>query len=131
MTRFGIGLATVRGRSMEPMLRDGDRLLFLRGLAPRPGRLALVRLPRDADGAPRPLAIKRISGTDPADPTLLWVEADNQRATGVVDSWTLGHGLARADVQAVVLFRVPTKPIIGMPSPWPTLRRARERLRRR
>ena len=107
MTRYGIGIATVRGRSMEPTLRGGDRLLFLRGLAPRPGRLALVRLPRDADGAPRPLAIKRITGTDPADPALLWVEADNQGAPGVVDSWTLGHGLPREDVDALATLRIP------------------------
>ncbi|MFZ5869402.1 MAG: S24/S26 family peptidase, partial [Actinomycetota bacterium] len=51
----GIGLARVRGVSMEPTLRDGDLLLVRWGARPRPGRLAVVRLPEG-----RPLSVKRV-----------------------------------------------------------------------
>jgi len=47
------GFAVVRGRSMEPGLRDGDRLLVTYGATPRPGVLVLARF---ADGT---LAVKR------------------------------------------------------------------------
>ena len=47
------GIAVVRGRSMEPGLRDGDRLLVRYGAAVRPGVRVLVRF---ADGT---LAVKR------------------------------------------------------------------------
>lgn len=127
----GLGLVKVRGRSMEPTLHAGDRLVVLRGVRPRLGRLAIVRLPEDDNGAARPLAVKRVTRRDPDDPTRYWVEADNQSAVGVVDSWTLGHGLPRSEVRAVVLFRVPSSPVIGVPSPWVALRRVRERLFRR
>ena len=52
---------------MEPTYHDGDRLLVAWGLSPRPGRAAVVSLPPGPDG-PRPLAVKRITGRDPADP---------------------------------------------------------------
>ena len=52
-----LGIALVHGRSMEPGLHEGDRLLVLYGARPRCGRLAIVRLPNDAAGAPRPLAV--------------------------------------------------------------------------
>jgi len=51
MTRMG--WAVVRGRSMEPTLHDGDRVLIRYDARVRPGRLVVARLP---DGA---LAIKR------------------------------------------------------------------------
>ena len=104
----GLGVVVVRGRSMEPTLHTGDRMVVLKGAAPRVGRLAIVRLPPDESGAPRPLAVKRVTMLDPSDPTRYWVESDNQSAPGVADSWTSGIGsLARDQIRAVVLFRIP------------------------
>ena len=105
-----IGVVRVRGRSMEPTLHTGDRLVVLRGAPPRLGRLAIVRLPPDEDGVPRPLAIKRVTMRDPADPTRFWVESDNQAAPGRTDSWTHGVGsLAREQIRALVLVRLPSR----------------------
>jgi hypothetical protein len=107
---LGLGVVVVRGRSMEPTLHTGDRMVVLRGAAPRIGRLAIVRLPPDDEGRPRPLAIKRVTMRDPADPTRYWVESDNQAAPGVTDSWTSGIGsLAREQIRARVLFRIPQR----------------------
>jgi signal peptidase I len=128
MAGVGLGLVKVRGRSMEPTLHAGDRLVVLRGVAPRIGRMAVVRLPPDGDGVTRPLAVKRVTRRDPDDPSRYWIEADNQGAGGVVDSWTLGQGLPRSDVRAVVLFRVPGRPITGVPGPGVLLRKAQGRL---
>jgi len=89
-----LGLAVVRGRSMQPTLYDGDRLLVLYGGAPRPDRLALVRLPD------RPLAVKRL--TRPVDGGW-WVERDNPEEG--VDSWLVGP-VGERDVVATVLIRV-------------------------
>ena len=50
------GLAVVRGRSMQPTLYDGDRLLVRHGAVPREGALVVVRLP---DGV---VAVKRATG---------------------------------------------------------------------
>ena len=118
-----IGVVRVRGCSMEPTLHTGDRLLVLRGAPPRLGRLAIVRLPDDSDGVRRPLAIKRVTMRDPADPSRYWVESDNQTAPGVTDSWTIGIGsLARDQIRALVLFR--------LPATYPGRRLARRVLRR-
>jgi Peptidase S24-like len=107
---LGLGMVVVRGRSMEPTLHTGDRMVVLRGAAPRIGRLAIVRLPPDDDGVPRPLAIKRVTMLDPSDPTRYWVESDNQAAPGVADSWTSGIGsVARDQIRALVLFRLPQR----------------------
>jgi hypothetical protein len=95
-------MAIVRGRSMEPTLVDGDRLLVRYGARIRPGALVLVRLPD------RPLGVKRAARRD-ADGW--WVERDNPRDG--VDSWAVG-AIADEDVLAVVLVRV-----------WPLLRRRR------
>ena len=126
MLGLSLGLVKVRGRSMEPALHHGDRMVVLRGAPPVLGRLAIVRLPPDDTGMPRPLAIKRVTRRDPADPSRYWVEADNQGASGVVDSWTLGTSFAREHIKAVVLFRVPAR----LPIPWRLLRRVRRQLRR-
>ena len=64
---------------MEPTLYDGQRLLLLHGARPRPGRLAVVRLP---DGV---VAVKRVVRREPEG---WWVERDNPRVG--VDSWTVG-----------------------------------------
>ncbi len=105
---IGLGVVTVVGRSMEPALHTGDRMVVLRGAPPRPGRMAIVRLPPEPDGTPRPLAIKRVTGRDPSDPSRYWIESDNPTAEGVVDSWRIGS-LDRASIRALVLFRIPTR----------------------
>jgi signal peptidase I len=105
---YGLGIVRVTGRSMEPTLHTGDRMVVLRGAPPKLGRLAIVRLPPDPDGAPRPLAIKRVTMRDPQDPRRYWVESDNQGELGVADSWTYGVGsLGRDQIRALVLFRLP------------------------
>lgn len=73
------GLAIVRGRSMQPTLLDGDRLLVRYDAVPRQGRLVVVRLP---DGV---VAVKRAVHRGPDG---WWVERDNP-AEGV-DSWSVG-----------------------------------------
>ena len=93
-----LGLAVVRGRSMLPTLREGDRLLVVHGASPRLGRLAVVRLP---DGV---LAVKRVTRREPGG---WWVERDNP-AEGL-DSWTLG-AVPEPDVVARVLVRLWPRP---------------------
>jgi phage repressor protein C with HTH and peptisase S24 domain len=94
MPRLAIGHVVVRGRSMEPTLRDGDRLLVVpRGRA-RAGRVAVVRLPGG-----RPLSVKRLAF---AAEDGWWVERDNP-AEGV-DSWLVG-AIPEADVVAIAWVR--------------------------
>ena len=88
-----LGLAVVRGRSMQPTVREGDRLLVLHGSSPRAGRLVVVRL---ADGV---VAVKRAAGREAGG---WWVERDNPREG--VDSWTVGP-VPEHDVVARVLLR--------------------------
>lgn len=92
----------VRGRSMEPTLRDGDHLLVRWGGRARAGRLAVVRWPG------RPISVKRVVLRDGAG---WWVERDNPRDG--VDSWSAGP-VADPDVLATVLVRL-----------WPLRRRRR------
>jgi signal peptidase I len=99
-----LGFAVVRGRSMQPTLYDGDRLLVRHGVVPKVGRLAVVRLP---DGV---VAVKRVTRREPEG---WWVERDN-RAEGV-DSWSVG-AIPDGEVVAVVVCRV-----------WPLLRPMRRR----
>ena len=101
--RLRLRLFRVRGASMQPTLFDGDLLLVLAGALPGTGRLGIVQLPPEADGTPRPLAVKRVSGRDPEDPQRFWVESDNPRQG--TDSWTFGS-LGRSDVQGRVLARL-------------------------
>ncbi|GAB3112698.1 hypothetical protein GCM10027055_16210 [Janibacter alkaliphilus] len=96
------GLVRVRGRSMEPTLRDGQLLVVLYGRRARPGDVVLVDLPPDADGRSRPRAVKRLAGPDPQAPERLWIERDNPREG--VDSWSIGS-LPRSALVAVVLMR--------------------------
>jgi len=93
----------VRGPSMLPTLRDGDRLLVRWGARPVAGRVAVVRLPGG-----RPVSVKRLAF--PRDGGW-WVERDNP-AEGV-DSWLVG-AIPEPDVVAVVQVRV-----------WPLVRRGR------
>ena len=99
------GIAVVRGRSMQPTLYDGDRLLVRHGATPRVGDVVVVRLP---DGV---VAVKRATMRDGAG---WWVERDNPDEG--VDSWSVG-AIADRDVVAAARTRL-----------WP-LRRVR--LRRR
>ena len=94
-----VGQVLVRGRSMEPALRDGDRLLVrwdrAAVRAAKPGAVAVGRLPGG-----RPLSIKRLAFREPDG---WWVERDNP-AEGV-DSWQVG-AVPDADVLAIALFRI-------------------------
>jgi phage repressor protein C with HTH and peptisase S24 domain len=103
VTARRLGVAVVAGRSMEPTLHDGDRLLVLWGARPRVGRLAVVRLP-PSDAGPRPVSVKRVTGPAPGEPGSWWVERDNP-AEGV-DSWLVG-GIPDGDVLGRVLVRLP------------------------
>ena len=94
-----LGMAVVHGRSMQPTLAPGDRLLVRHGARPRPGALVVVRLPGD-----RPLAVKRALRREPEG---WWVERDNP-AEGV-DSWAVG-AVREEDVLAVVLVRLWPRP---------------------
>lgn len=98
------GLAVVSGRSMEPTLLAGDRVLVRHGALARPGDLVLVELPPGPDG-PRPLAVKRATRREPDG--RWWVESDNA-AVGT-DSRTVGTLPPRA-VRARVVWRLPRWP---------------------
>ncbi len=90
--RLGLGLTTVlvRGRSMEPVLRDGDCLLVRRGGRVRAGSVVLARF-HDRPGL---LVVKRAVQPVPGG----WLLAsDNATAPGA----THGPG----DVEAVVVLR--------------------------
>lgn len=91
---------------MEPTLHEGDLLLVLWGAGARVGSLAIVQLPRDEHGAPRPVSVKRVTGVDPADPRRWWVERDNPSVG--VDSWLVGS-LPPEAVLARALLRIPCR----------------------
>lgn len=85
-------MVVVRGRSMEPTLRDGDRLLVVHGARPRTGRLAVARLA----GV---VAVKRVALRDDQG---WWLERDNP--VEGIDSWSAGP-VSDDDIVARVLFR--------------------------
>ena len=91
------GVAVVRGRSMQPTLHDGDRLLVRHGATPRVGDLVVVRLPSRAGGV---VAVKRATMRERGG---WWVERDNPDEG--VDSWSVG-AIADADVIGVVWLRL-------------------------
>jgi hypothetical protein len=92
--RIAIGHVLVRGRSMEPTLREGDRLVVVPGGRPRVGRIAVVRLPGG-----RALSVKRLAHEADGG---WWVERDNPQEG--VDSWQVG-AVATSDVVAIVWVR--------------------------
>jgi hypothetical protein len=106
-----IGFARVRGESMRPTLRAGDRLLVRYGGGVRPGALVLARL---ADGT---LAVKRATErrTTSTGRPAWWLLSDDP-AVGV-DSRHRGP-VPDEDVLAVVLLRVWPRPRpLGAPRP--------------
>jgi nickel-type superoxide dismutase maturation protease len=74
--------AVVAGSSMEPALRDGERVLVRRGTRAPVGAIVVVERP-DRPGL---LVVKRLTRIEPDGSW--WVEGDNQR--GSHDSWTFG-----------------------------------------
>jgi phage repressor protein C with HTH and peptisase S24 domain len=93
------GLVVVRGRSMEPTLYDGDRLLVRYAAPRRPGQVALVRLPGGV------VAVKRLAHQEPDG--AWWVERDNPREG--VDSWAVG-AVAEPEVWGVAAVRLWPRP---------------------
>ena len=100
MRPLGLGRVVVRGRSMEPTLRDGDHLLVRWGGSARPGRLVVVQW------TGQPLRVKRAAFLDDEG---WWVELDNPDEG--TDSWSAGP-LTIEQVLGVVLLRL-----------WPVRRR--------
>lgn len=93
-----LGMAVVRGRSMLPTLREGDRLVVrYDDRDPSPGQLVVARLPGGV------VAVKRVTACSSGDVVL---ESDNAREgfSGIVDG--------RA-VLAVVVARVWPRPHLG------------------
>lgn len=97
---LSFGMANVRGPSMEPTLHDGDKILLSYDAPAVPGALAIVRLPAQDDGTPRPVAVKRLARKEGDG---WWIERDNAE-TGV-DSWQVG-AIPENDVIAVVVARL-------------------------
>ena len=95
-----VGVARVHGRSMEPTLHAGDRLLVVHGGVPRPGDVCVVRLP---DGT---IAVKRAVRREDGG---WWVERDNPREG--VDSWRVG-AIPDDDVVAVAVARTWPRPAL-------------------
>jgi nickel-type superoxide dismutase maturation protease len=95
-TRASIGFAVVRGASMTPVLRPGDRLLVSYRRTPRVGDVVVARFP---DGT---LAVKRVAERRT---TGWWLLSDNPDEG--VDS---RHRGPVPDVVAVALGRVWPRP---------------------
>lgn len=88
-------------------MRDGDLLVAVWGSRVRAGRVAVVRLPPDAAGHPRPLSVKRVIGPDPDAPQRWWLDSDNPREG--VTSFEVGS-IDDSDVLGVVVFRLFPRP---------------------
>jgi signal peptidase I len=98
--RRRLRIAVVRGPSMVPTLRDGDRVLvWLGGSTPTVGRVVLVDLPD------RPLSVKRVTAVEP-DGSFA-VEGDNP--FGSADSRTFG-ALPATALKGLVVARIWPRP---------------------
>lgn len=92
------GVVVVRGRSMQPTLLDGDRVLVRYAGRPRPGRVLLVLLPDNVVAVKR--AVGRVEGG-------WWVARDNPEEG--VDSAQVG-AVPVADVWGVAAARLAPRP---------------------
>ncbi len=92
---------------MEPTLHEGDLLIALWGATPRPGSIAVVRLPNDSAGSARPVSIKRVTGRDPEDASLWWLDSDNPREG--LTSFDVGS-IPPTDVLAMAVARLWPRP---------------------
>ncbi|NGN92123.1 peptidase S24 [Nocardioides sp. KC13] len=105
------GTALVRGPSMEPSLRDGDRLLVAYGRTPVEGSVLVARFP---DGA---IVVKRAADrrTTYSGRPAWWLLSDNPDAPNAMDSRHRGP-VADADVIGVVVARLWPRPRLLRPS---------------
>jgi phage repressor protein C with HTH and peptisase S24 domain len=99
------GLARVRGRSMTPALRPGDRLLVRYGVRPRVGEVVVADFP---DGV---VVVKRAAReeTHVSGGGGWFLTSDNRTAPGVIDSHERGP-VPVGDVLGVVRARVWPRP---------------------
>ncbi|WP_246060853.1 S24/S26 family peptidase [Nocardioides dongxiaopingii] len=92
-------MVRVRGRSMLPALRPGDRLLVLGRRGPRPGDVVVARFP-DGTAVVKRVAERRGSGW--------WLLSDNA-AEGLADSRARG-AVGDDAVLGVVAWRIWPRP---------------------
>lgn len=96
---LSFGMALVRGKSMEPALRDGDRLLVQYAAPVRPGSVVLARFIDDTLAVKRAVEARPTRTGEPG----WWLLSDNE-AQGV-DSRHRGV-VAQSQVLAVVRLRI-------------------------
>jgi nickel-type superoxide dismutase maturation protease len=93
--RKGLGRVVVSGASMEPSLREGDRLLVRWGRAPRLGHIVVV----EWLGRPGILLVKRVIRREGAG---WWIEGDGESLGN--DSRSFG-AISPDEILGTVLFR--------------------------
>nr|WP_281284265.1 S24/S26 family peptidase [Nocardioides litoris] len=99
-----LGVAIVRGRSMLPSLRDGDRLLVRYAARPRVGDIVVARFPDGTVAVKRAAEPRRTRTGAPA----WWLLSDNA-VEGLADSRARGP-VAQDQVLGVVLLRLWPRP---------------------
>ncbi|MBM9461248.1 S24/S26 family peptidase [Nocardioides sp. zg-536] len=95
-----LGAAIVRGDSMYPTLRSGDRLLVTYGTPVRAGHVVVARLP---DGT---VAVKRAAERRPGG---WWLLGDNPARSTDSTRWGV---IAEHDVWAVARLRIAPRPAL-------------------
>lgn len=102
-------MARVRGRSMLPGLRPGDRLLIRYDAPAAAGEVAVARLPQGI------IVLKRVERIDVRG---VWLASDN-----AAEGWSSrahDEPLDPADVLAVALLRIWPRPrLLRRSTPWP------------